>query len=200
MPIIKTDAVPGKPEWFDQLVNKVILEGDDVTKRFATAERQSIHQKTLDNGAVVRVTEDIDDGAVRVEYDSPDNVFEDTVQMQYKKPLPDEGDPKPMAEFTTAESGPVGRQSGPDDFDIEIDEVGGASISDLDSDVSILKEYATGQKPTMKELVQNIKRKDKAKRITTDPEAQSDALIARQGEALDYDDYAAGGIARMLGE
>ena len=200
VPIIKTDAVPGKPEWFDQLVNKVILEGDDVTKRFATAERQSIHQKTLDDGSVVRVTEDIDDGAVRVEYDSPDNVFEDTVQMQYKKPLPDEGDPKPMAEFTTAESGPVGRQSGPDDFDIEIDEVGGASISVLDSDVSILKEYATGQKPTMKELVQNIKRKDKAKRITTDPEAQSDALIARQGEALDYDDYAAGGIARMLGE
>ena len=200
VPIIKTDAVPGKPEWFDQLVNKVIIEGEDVTKRFATAERQSVHQKTLDNGAVVRVTEDIDDGAVRVEYDSPDNVFEDTVQMQYKKPLPDEGDPRPTAEFDVAESGPVGRQSGPDDFDIEIDEVGGKSISDLDSDVSILKEYATGQKPTMKELVQNIKRKDKAKRITTDPEAQSDALIARQGEMLDYDDYASGGIARMLGE
>ena len=200
VPIIKTDDVAGKPEWFDQLVNKIIIEGDDVTKRFATGERQSIHQKTLNNGAVVRVTEDIDDGAVRVEYDSPDNVFEDTVQMQYKKPLPDEGDPKPMAEFTTAESGPVGRQSGPDDFDIEIDEVGGTSISDLDSDVSILKEYATGEKPTMKELVQNIKRKDKAKRITNDPEAQSDAIILRQGEMLDYDDFASGGIARMLGE
>ena len=200
VPIIKTDAVPGKPEWFDQLVNKVILEGDDVTKRFATAERQSIHQKKLDDGSVVRVTEDIDDGAVRVEYDSPDNVFEDTVQMQYKKPLPDEGDPRPTAEFTTAESGPVGRQSGPDDYDIDVDEVGGTSISDLDSDVSILKEYATGQKPTMKELVQNIKRKDKAKRITNDPEAQSDAIILRQGEMLDYDDFASGGIARMLGE
>ena len=25
--------LPGKPEWFDQLVNKVILEGDDVTVR-----------------------------------------------------------------------------------------------------------------------------------------------------------------------
>ena len=203
VPIIKTDAVPGKPEWFDQLVNKVILEGDDVTKRFATAERQSIHQKTLNNGAVVRVTEDIDDGAVRVEYDSLDNVFEDTVQMQYKKPLPDEGDPRPIAEFDVAESGPVGRQSGPDDYDIEIDEVSGKSIRDLDSDVSILKEYATGEKPTMKELVQNIKRKDKAKRITTDTEAQSDAIIKRQGEMLDYDpepDFASGGIARMLGE
>ena len=88
VPMIKTDNVPGKPEWFDQLVNKVILEGDDVTKKFATGERQSIHQKTLDDGSVVRVTEDVDDGAVRVEYDSEANVFEDTEQMEYKKPLP----------------------------------------------------------------------------------------------------------------
>jgi len=200
VPIIKTDNVPGKPEWFDQLVNKVIIEGDDVTKTFATGERQSIHQKRLDDGSVVRVTEDIDDGAVRVEYESETNVFGDTATMQYKKPLPDEGNPRPSAEFDVAESGPVGRAYGPDDYEIEIDEVGGSSIRDLDSDVSKLKEYATGEKPTMKELVQNIERKKKAKRITEDPEAQSDAVIARQGEALDYDDYASGGIARMLGE
>ena len=31
--------------------------------------------------------------------------------MEYKKPLPDEGDPNPAPEFTTAESGPVGRQT-----------------------------------------------------------------------------------------
>ena len=200
VPVIKTENVAGKPEWFDQLVNKVIVEGDDVTKKFATGERQSIHQKTLDDGSVVRVTEDVDQGAVRVEYESEANVFGDPVQMDYKKPLPDEGAPSPKAEFTTAESGPVGRQSGPDDFDIDIDEVGGTSIRDLDSDVSKLKEYATGQKPTMKELVQNIQRRKKAQRITEDPEAQSDAVVARQGEALDYDDYASGGIARMLGE
>ena len=200
VPIIKTDNVPGKPEWFDQLVNKVIIEGDDVTKRFATGERQSIHQKTLDDGSVVRVTEDVDDGAVRVEYESYDNVFEDPVQLQYKKPLPDEGDPRPTAEFTTAESGPVGRAQGPDDYDIEIEEVGGTSIRDLDSDVSKLKEYATGKKLTMKEIVESKKRRDKAKAITEDPEAQSDAVIRRQGEMLDYDDYASGGIARLLGE
>ena len=203
VPMIKTDDVPGKPEWFDQLVNKVIVEGDDVTKRFATGERQSIHQKTLDDGSVVRVTEDIDDGAVRVEYESEANVFGDPVQMQYKKPLPDEGDPRPTAEFTTAESGPVGRQSGPDDYDIDVDEVGGTSIRDLDSDVSKLKEYATGKGPTMREIVQNKKRRDKAQRITEDPEAQTDAVIRRQGEMLDVDpdpDFASGGIARMLGE
>tara|TARA_R100000655_G_scaffold11837_1_gene27417 strand:+ start:8 stop:1330 length:1323 start_codon:yes stop_codon:yes gene_type:complete len=202
VPVIKTDNVPGKPEWFDALVNKVIIEGDDVTKRFATAERQSIHQKTLDDGSVVRVTEDVDNGAVRVEYESDANVFEDTVQMEYKKPLPDEGDPRPAAEFSTAESGPVSRQTSPDDYDIDIDEVGGTSISDLDSDVSKLKEYATGQKQTLKEFVESKKRKDRAKRITTDPEAQSDAVIRRQGDydGSDYDDYASGGIARMLGE
>ena len=202
VPMIKTDNVAGKPEWFDALVNKVIMEGDDVTKKFATAERQSIHQKTLDDGSVVRVTEDVDDGAVRVEYESDKNVFEDTVQMEYKKPLPDEGDPRPAAEFSTAESGAVGRQQTPDDFDIEIDEIGGSSIKDLDSDVSKLKEYATGQKLTMKEIVQSIKRKDKASRITSDPEAQMDSIIRRQGDydPSDYDDFASGGIARMLGE
>jgi len=202
VPIIKTDNVAGKPEWFDALVNKVIIEGDDVTKKFATADRQSIHQKTLDDGSVVRVTEDVDDGAVRVEYDSADNVFEDTVQMEYKKPLPDEGAPNPAAEFTTAESGPVGRQVGPDDFDIDVDEVGGSSIRDLDSDVSKLKQYATGKGPTMEEIVKNKKRRDRAKAISEDPEAQSDAIIRRQGDydPSDYDDYAAGGIARMLGE
>ena len=204
VPIIKTDNVAGKPEWFDQLVNKVIIEGDDVTKRFATAERQSIHQKTLDDGSVVRVTEDIDDGSVRVEYESEANVYGDPVQMQYKKPLPDEGDSRPAAEFDVAESGPVGRSRGPDDYEIELDEVGGTSISDLTSDVSKLKEYATGQKPTLKEFVQSKKRKDKAKNISEGGESEMDEVIRRQGEFIQFEDIdpnmASGGIARMLGE
>ena len=54
----------------------------------------------------------------------------------------------------------------------------------------------------MKELVQNIERKKRARQITEDPEAQTDAVIRRQGEMLDDDqvDFASGGIARMLGE
>ena len=203
VPIIKTDNVPGKPEWFDALVNKVIIEGDDVTKRFATGERQRIHQKTLDDGSVVRVTEDVDDGAVRVEYESEQNVFGEDVMLQYKKPLPDETDPRPSARFDVAESGPVGRVVGPDDVEIDVDEVGGQSIRDLDSDVSKLKEYATGQKPTMKELVQNIKRQKRASDITDDIDgAASDAVVRRQGDydPSDYDDFASGGIARLLGE
>ena len=202
VPIIKTDNVPGKPEWFDALVNKVIAEGDDVTKKFATQERQIVHSKDLGDGTTVRVTQDTDQGAVRVEYESEANVYGDPVQMEYRKPLPDEGAPNPAAEFSTAESGPVGRQASPDDYELDVDEIGGSSISDLDSDVSKLKEFATGKKPTMKEFVQNKKRKDKAARITDDTDgAASDAVVRRQGEYYPDDDgLASGGIARMLGE
>ena len=71
-----------------------------------------------------------------------------------------------------------------------------------------LKEYATGQKPTMKEIVQKKKRKDKVRKINmkADLEAQSECrIIDRQGEFIvndlvDLDLFASGGIARMLGE
>ena len=143
--MIKTDNVPGKPEWFDDLVNKVIIEGDDVTKDLQQVRDNLFTQKTLDDGSLVRVTEDVDDGAVRVEYESKESMFGEPVQMEYKKPLPDEGAPDPTPEFTTSESGIVGRADGPDDFYLEAEEVGGSSIRDLDSDVSKLKEYATGK-------------------------------------------------------
>ena len=198
--VIKTDDVAGKPEWFDALVTKVIKEGDDVTKGYKTKERQIVHQKKLNEDETVTVTQDLDEGSITVDFDSPSNTFEDTVTLKYKKPNPDEGDPNPTAEFEVAESGPVGRQYGPDDYEIDIDEVGGQSIRDLDSDVSTLKEFATNKKPTIKEIVQNKKRKDKAKNITVDSEAQSDAVIRRQGDYVDDDfspDFAEGGRAKM---
>ena len=200
--IIKTDNVPGKPEWFDALVTKVINEGDNMTKQFATKEREIVHATKIGKDDYVRVTQDLDNGTIRVEYDSPDNVYGDPVQLQYKKELPDEGNPNPSAEFDVAESGPVGRAYGPDDYEIEIDEVGGTSIKDLTSDVSKLKEYAVGKKPTLKEFVQSKKRKDKVKRLNEgDSDETSQYVTNRQG---DYDpspdDFASGGIARMLGE
>ena len=202
VPIIKTGDVPGKPEWFDSLVNKVIIEGDDVTKKFAVKDREVIHTKKLNDTDEVTVYQDLETDSIRVEYNSPENVFGETVDLRYTKSLPDEGAPKGSTDFEVIESGPVGKQTGPDDFDLDIDEVGGTSIKDLDSDVSKLKEYATGEKPTMKEFIQNKKRKDKAAAITNDIDgAASDAVTRRQGDYVpEYDDYASGGIARMLGE
>ncbi len=201
VPIIKTDNVPGKPEWFDQLVNKVIIEGDDVTKKLATVEREIVHTKKINDTDEVTVYQDLNTDSVRVEYKSPDNMMEEPVDLSYKRTPPDEGSPQASSEFEVTESGFVGRADGPDDYFIDAEEVGGQSIKDLDSDVSALKEYATGQKPTMKEIVQKMKRKEKVKKLNEgDLDAQSDYITARQGDAYDYDDYASGGIARMLGE
>jgi len=202
VPIIKTDNVPGKPEWFDQLVNKVILEGDDVTKKFATKEREIVHAKQIDEDNYVTVTQDLDEGVVSVEYENPyATMFGEKVDLRYKKPPPDEGDPRPVGEFQTAESGIVGRAQGPDDYDLEIEGMSGRAIEDLESDVSKLKEFATGKKPTLKEIVQNKKRRDKVSYYET-PEGQSEYVVQRQGE-YDYspdDGMASGGIAGMLGE
>ena len=74
----------------------------------------------------------------------------------------------------------------------------GSSIRELESDVSKLKQYATGKGPTMKEIVQIKKRKDKVRRLNEgDRDETSQYVTDRQG---DYDPYASGGIAGMLGE
>ena len=109
VPIIKTDNVPGKPEWFDQLVNKVIIEGDDVTKKLATVEREVVHTKKINDTDQVTVYQDLNTDSVRVEYNSPKNMLEEPVDLQYKKTPPDEGAPKGSAEFEVTESGFVGR-------------------------------------------------------------------------------------------
>ena len=202
VPIIKTDNVPGKPEWFDALVNKVIIEGDDVTKKFATKEREIVHAKEIDKDNYVMVTQDLDEGVVRVEYDNPQaTMFGEKVDLTYKKPPPDEGNPRPAGEFQTSETGMVGRAQGPEDYEIEVEGMSGRAIEDLESDVSKLKEYATGKKLTIKEILEAKKRKDKV-RYYESPEGQSQYVIERQGE-YDYspdDGMASGGIARMLGE
>ena len=206
VPIIKTSDVKGKPEWFDQLVNKVIIEGDDVSKKFATKDREIVHMKEIDDETVVKVTQDMDEDVIRVDYESPENMYGDPVGLEFKKGRADEGTKgTPPDEFQTTESIPVARADGPDDYKIDIDEGGGQSISDLVSDVSKLKEYATGKKPTLKEIVQTKKRKDQTRAISEgDYEAETDFVTNRQGEPIiDMEpdiDYASGGIARMLGE
>ena len=203
VPMIKTDNVPGKPEWFDALVNKVIAEGDDVTKKFATQEREIVHTKKINDTDEVTVYQDLNTDSVRVEYNSPNNMMEETVDLSYKRTPPDEGAPQASSDFEVTESGFVGRADGPDDYFIDAEPVGGSSIKSLESDVSALKEYATGQKQTLKEFVQSKKRKDKVKKLNEgDLDAQSEYIVNRQGDydPSDYDDYASGGIARLLGE
>ena len=205
VPIIKTGDVPGKPEWFDQLVNKVILEGDDVTKRFATQERQVIHKKKIDDETSVTVTQDLNDGSIMVDVDDPiRNVMgesgDDTsVMMMLKKNPGDESSPAGPDEFSFTEADMRNYMDGPDDYTTEFTENTVSKMSDLTSDLGKIKSYATGKKPTMKEFIESKKRKDKVRFAEEKPAEYA----AERGPEVDYDpepDFARGGIARMLGE
>jgi hypothetical protein len=207
--VIKTPPVAGKPEWFDALINKVILEGDDVTKKLATKDREIVHTKKLNDQESVTVTQDLDDGAIRVEYDSPDNLGQEPVMMQFKPGMADEttGGKKPADRFDVVETEP--RYTGSDNTDIEfIGESGGPNISFIESDVTNLKTFATGKGPTMKEIVKSKKRKDFTRTVNENDYEAAEYLGGKYGDGPedyysdDYRDYryASGGIAGMLGE
>ena len=203
--VVKTPSVAGKPEWFDSLVNKVIREGDDVSKNFATKEREIVHKLDVDKFEDVKVTQDLDEGLIRVEYNSPNNMGEDTVELVFKKGRPEEEGVMPD-EFYAVEKEPraVG---GPEDSDLEFDgENLVKNVDDLQSDTSKLKEVATGKKQTMSEFVNSKKKKDRVKSINEDQVEQAEYLETKYGPyerylSEDVDaDFASGGIARMLGE
>ena len=198
--IIKTDNVPGKPEWFDALVTKVINQGEDVTKKFATQEREIVHKLDIDKFEDVTVYRNMDTGEIRVSYESPTNVGEQSVDLVYKKPLPDEGDPRPSAEFYAVETEPrVVNMDGDMEFDGE-NLVN--SVDELMSDTNKLKMIAKGDaKPTLKEFVESKKKKDAAKNLNESPVQQAEYLETKYGPAADENpDFASGGIAKMLGE
>jgi hypothetical protein len=212
--IIKTPPVAGKPEWFDNLVNKVILEGDDVTKKLSVQDRQVVHNLKIDDMDDVTVYRNLDDGQIRVSYDSPNNMGEQSVELVFKPGIADETTKgKPADQFYAVEAEPRGIRTGPDDYEIEFDgENLVDNVDELISDTSRLKQVARGdKKPTLKEFVESKKKKDKTKALNEDQVEQAEYLETKYGPAPDEgdpnfqnfdrsEDFASGGIARMLGE
>ena len=186
---IKTEVVKGKPEWFDLLVNKVIKMGENVTERFATKEREVVHQTNIGDGETVRVYQDLETNSIRVEYEDPNNMGGESIDLVYKKELPDEGNPNPPANFYATELEPRGIRMGPDDYDIEFDGENYAdSVDELMSDTTKLKEFATGQKRTIKEIVESKKKKDKTKAMNESTVEQAEYLESKYGPG-DEGDY-----------
>ena len=189
---IKTTDLPGKPEWFDALVNKVIREGTDMTKQFSTKEREIVHATKISEDEFVRVHQDLETGSVRVDYDSPFNMGEETVSLEFRPGIADEttrGKPRDEFQATEVEPRYVG---GPEDADMEFDGIGGgSSIKMLESDVSNLEKFATGKNPTMKELVDSKKRKDRVKAINEDQLEAAEYISGKYGDGPepDYDDF-----------
>jgi hypothetical protein len=202
--------VDGMPSWFKPLVNRVIKEGEDVTKQFATKERQIVHKKRLGGPKdvwtdEVTVTQDLDEGIVRVEYDSSTNMGEAPIQLEYKAgeiiddiDVPKTGtiDPKTgwtkklSDDFTAVESEPrVASWEGDIEWDGE-NVVG--KVDDLLSDTTELEAYATGKKPTIKKLLESQKKQKKVRKLNEDTMEQVEYIENKEGMFVeDYIDETA---------
>ena len=204
--VITTPSAPGKPAWFDALVTRVINEGDDVTKKFATKEREIVHLKKIDEDATVRVHRNLDDGTVRVDIDDPTtNVADEQgnaiVSMEVKGGQLEQGvKGKTPAEFEAVETDYGNYMDGPDDFITEAVENTVSDTKDLTADLTKVKMYAKNQKkPTIKEMM--IQR-ERARDLKLAEENPAEYASGRQPDIdySDYDNYASGGVARLLGE
>jgi len=225
--VITTPNAPGKPEWFDALVTKVVNEGTDVTKGFATKERQLVNTKQINDFSEVTVYRDLDTNTTTVNYgpklrkdptkpyergnisravNDPDQIdlvvkgsedIEPTV-LQNEKGFVRRRGTKSSAEFEAYESEPrVVNQDG----DIEFDGTNVVdNVDDLMEDISPLKEYATGKKLTGKEAAKASEKREKYQKFIEDPVEQANYLESKYGPGPEPDEFASGGIARMLGE
>ena len=206
-------SAEGMPAWFKPLVNKVIKEGDDVTKKLATEERQIVHNKKLNKFDDITVTQDLDEGIVRVEYYAGDNMGQAPIQLEYRAPqdIFDTGPArvfskeyqatkkaaggtqyqgKSKPEFSAVEAEPrIANWEG----DIEWDGENIVSkVDDLLTDTTKLEAYATGKKPTIKKLLESEKKQKRVNRLHDDTMEQVEYIENKEGmSAKDYIDETA---------
>ena len=204
----------GMPSWFKPLVNRVIQEGDDITKQAAWKERQIVHSKKLGEEQGVRVTQDLDNQTITVEYQSADNMggVDDAVRLEYKAAeeiepiLPQHMDPKDPKGFwkphkdqktkPTFEANEAYPLQDPKDYKYITweDSNIATNVDDLFSDTSALKQFATGKDLSKKELAIAKQKRKRVKKINEDPHEE----LAGSGPDYDpYDDFASGGRVPM---
>ncbi len=192
-------STPGMPDWYIPLVNRIVKEGDDITAKLGTVEREIVHTKKLGKGEFadeVTVYQDMNTGNVRVEYNSRHSMGEgyEPVHLEYRAgEVIEEGKhagKKTKPEFEASEVEPVGHTHGPDDYSIDWDgENVVGNVDDLMSDTSKLKQFATKKKPTMGEIVETSKKRKAVQKVH---ENESDYIVSKQGDYIDYDDYLPG--------
>ena len=192
LPMITTPNAPGKPEWFDALVTRVIREGNDVTKKFATKEREIVHRKKIDDETEVIVTQDLDNRVTRVDIDdSVRNVAggddPPTVSLQVTDEIVEEGGVRTKPKFQATENDYRNYATDPDGgYETEFVDNTVENTKDLTSDLTKIKSYATNKKETMKEFIESKKRKDNVKYANE----KTSEYAADRGPDYDPSDYA----------
>jgi hypothetical protein len=210
--------IEGMPSWFKPLVNKVISEGDDVTKKWATQERQIVHKTKLPESKTdVYVTQDLDSGDVVVDigmgkHGWTDGYYGQPARLQYKAAEEIE----PVINSWTGKVNTKGKKT-PEEFNVEEAEFTGGHPENVKfedssiqkygehgSDFSEVERFATG-KNTVKsqfgkyEEVDQLPKTKKADQLEW-AQGKAEADAERWADEMDPDDFASGGLAKMLGE
>jgi hypothetical protein len=184
------------PTWFKPLVNKVIKEGNQVE---SGAERVIVHKTKLPNSKTdVYVTQDLNTGDVAVDVGMGKHGFAEghlgqPVRLEYKAAediIPDlktgKGGGKTKEEFWVEEA----EFTGGHPENVKFEESTFEKFGDHGSNFDEVEEFAMGK-------VKKTKPTKKAERTEWEyGKAEADADAA----ADMADDFASGGIARMLGE
>ena len=205
--IITTPAAAGKPEWFDALVTRIINEGTDVTKKYATKDREVVHLAKIDEDSTAVVYRDLDSGSVRVDIDDPTKHVVDEqgnaiVSLEVRGGQLEKGvKGKTPTEFEAVETDYRNYATDPDGgYETESIENVVSNTKDLTADLTKVKIYARGDnKPTMKEFVESKKREAALKQADERP-AEYAADRGPDYDPPEPDDFAKGGLAGMLGE
>jgi len=158
----------GAPAWFEGMVNKVLADGVDITKKAATIDGQTVKSLDTPTGKV-NVTIDRT-GNIDVNYMGDNTAMGEGVDMRYTVGQADEMTKvKPFDEFEAVENIPEGKMTGPNDYNVEFGENVTDNVSGLYSDTSELAELG-GQKPLIKEISESIKKRQTLKKINDNPD------------------------------
>ena len=188
-------GTPGMPDWFIPLVNRIVKEGDDVTKKLGTIERETVHTKKIE-GHDVDVYQNLDTGNIRVSVEGQTGknltAYDEGLQLEYTAPMEDitsKGKPfKTKSDFSVEETEAGYYRTGPDDADLDVspniqgqplkfDRKKGTYVVDetkattdgILSDTNFLKNYAKKKKPNMGQIVETTKKKKEIKYLNKNP-------------------------------
>ena len=186
---IKSSNAPGIPPWFEGLVSRVIKEGDDITSKAATVERQTVHSVKLpESGTDLTVMRDLNTDDIVVDIGFGKHGWADGWHGQPTRLILKKGE-----WIEPTKKGKKGIKT-KDEFEIEEAEFTGDAESVKYEDVSIEKYGEHGSDFTEVEKYATGKTSKGSK-------AQKQVWEADWDDSLpDYEDYASGGLAGMLGE
>ena len=185
----------GMPDWFIPLINRIVKEGDDVTAKLATKEREIVHTKKID-GHDVDVYQNLDTGDIRVVVEGGTGkhltAYDGGLELEYRAgEVIEEGmmkGKKTNPDFNVAETEAGYYRTGPEDSDLDIsfntqgrptkyDKKSGTVVVDeskattdgILSDTNFLKNYAKNKKSNMGEIVETTKKKQYNKHLDDNP-------------------------------